>query len=154
MPRYIRADCLLMNPHAPMWQMKSGRVRRLINSRLVLKSGWGSLCSEFNVLSIVCALWPLPISILIGSFSTQSSTKSLYCTRSTSTYSRALYRYTGCAHTSCTHFNWIIELMSSLRNNYALYRDTMPLTFIAAINRIISEKLIPNTHSYWFLSIV
>ena len=41
--------------------------------------------------------------------------------------SRTLHRDTGRAHTSCTHFNWIFELMSSLRSNYALYRDTMPL---------------------------
>ena len=55
------------------------------------------------------------------------STKSSCCTRSI-TNSRTLYRNTGHAHTSCTHFNWIFELMSSLRSNYALYRDTMPLT--------------------------
>ena len=45
-----------------------------------------------------------------------------------STNSHTLHRDTGRAHTSCTHFNWIFELMSSLRSNYALYRDTMPLT--------------------------
>ena len=42
-----------------------------------------------------------------------------------------LYRNTGRVHTSCTHFNWIFELMSSLRSNYALYHDTMPLNTTA-----------------------
>ena len=54
-------------------------------------------------------------------------TKSSRCMCSISANSRTLHRDTGCAHTSCTHFNWIFELMSSLRSNYALYRDTMPL---------------------------
>ena len=39
--------------------------------------------------------------------------------------------YTHCdierAHTSCTHSNYILELMSSLRSNHALCRDTMLL---------------------------
>ena len=47
---------------------------------------------------------------------------------SISANSRTLHRDTGHAHTSCTHFNWIFELLSSLRSSYALYRDTMPLT--------------------------
>ena len=38
--------------------------------------------------------------------------------------------YTTRCITFCTHFDWIFELMSSLKSNYALhvYRDTMPLT--------------------------
>ena len=57
-----------------------------------------------------------------------TSTKSSRCMCSISANSRTLYRDTGRAHTSCTHFNWIFELISSLRSNYALYRDTMPLS--------------------------
>ena len=57
-----------------------------------------------------------------------TSTKSSRCTCSISAQnSCTLYRNTGRVHTSCTHFNWIFELMSSLRSNYALYHDTMPL---------------------------
>ena len=56
-----------------------------------------------------------------------TSTKSSRCMCSISANSRTLHRDTGRAHTSCTHFNWIFELMSSLRSSYALYRDTMPL---------------------------
>ena len=62
-------------------------------------------------------------------------TKSLHCTHSISTNSCTLYRNTGCAHTSCTDFNWIFEIMSSLRSNYALYRDTMPLSTCAYNSR-------------------
>ena len=109
--RTIRADCLLMNPHAPTRQMKTGCGGRLISSCLVFKSAcWGSLCSEFNASNIVCAIYPLLISILtlwlpiakIMSFSTQSSMKSFHCTCSTSAYSHTLYR-----DTSFTHFNRI-----------------------------------------------
>ena len=48
-----------------------------------------------------------------------------------SVHARALHRHTTRHVTSCTHFDWIFELMRSLRCNYALYRDTMPLTSIA-----------------------
>ena len=44
-----------------------------------------------------------------------------------SVHARALHRHTTRHVTSCTHFDWIFELMRSLRCNYALYRDTMPL---------------------------
>ena len=47
---------------------------------------------------------------------------------------RGLYRDVWCAHPSTTHFNWIFELISSLRSNYALYSDTMPLTFLCFPN--------------------
>ena len=71
-----------------------------------------------------------------------TSTKSSRCTRS---ISRTLYRNTGRAHTSCTHFNWIFELMSSLRSHYALYRDTMPLIKVrACFPRIIHVQSIKN----------
>ena len=56
-----------------------------------------------------------------------TSTKSSRCMCSISVNSPTLHCDTGRAHTSCTHFNWIFELMSSLRSNYALYHDTMPL---------------------------
>ena len=46
----IMAGCLLMNPHAPMRQMKTGCDKRLISLHLVFKSGrWGSLCSKFDI---------------------------------------------------------------------------------------------------------
>ena len=45
-----------------------------------------------------------------------TSTKSSRCMCSISANSRTLHRDTGRAHTSCTHFNWIFELMSSLRS--------------------------------------
>ena len=51
----------------------------------------------------------------------------LRCMCLISVYFRGLYRDIGRAHTSCAHFNWIFELMSSLRSNYVLYMDTMPL---------------------------
>ena len=44
-------------------------------------------------------------------------------------HARALHRHTTRHVTSCTHFDWIFELMRSLRCNYALYRDTMPLMY-------------------------
>ena len=46
-------------------------------------------------------------------------------------HARALHRHTTRHVTSCTHFDWIFELMRSLRCNYALYRDTMPLIYSA-----------------------
>ena len=91
---------------------------------------WGLLCQAFSISSSIFALKPLLISILTLwlsislSFSTLLSTKSSRCTCSISTNIRTLYCNNGRAHTSCTHFNWIFELMSSLRSNYALYRDT------------------------------
>ena len=84
------------------------------------------------------ALEPLPINILTLWLSMHIAedyellhstlTKCSRCTGSISTNSRTLYSNIGCAHTSCTHFNWIFETMSSLRCNYALYCGTMPLS--------------------------
>ena len=51
-----------------------------------------------------------------------------------SVHARALHRHTTRHVTSCTHFNWIFELMRSLRCNYALYRDTMPLNYPLVVN--------------------
>ena len=51
-----------------------------------------------------------------------TSTKSSPCTCSISMNSCTLYHNTGRAHTSCTHFNWIFEIVSSLRHNYALHK--------------------------------
>ena len=119
-----RADCLQMNQHAPTWQRKTGHGERLISSRLVFKfAHWGSLCSEFNVSSIVCTLYPLlKCSYLLVAHSWRSCASQLdhqqnvcaACVNSTSAYSHALYHDTGHAHTSCTQFNWIFELMSSV----------------------------------------
>ena len=73
--------------------------------------------------------YPYSLVVHIEDYELHStSTKSLHCMCSISANSRTLNRDTGRAHTSCTHFNWIFELMSSLRSNYVLYRDTMPLT--------------------------
>ena len=70
-----------------------------------------------------------------------TSTKSSHCMCSISANSRTLHRDTGRAHTSCTHSNWIFELMSSLRSNYALYRDTMPLIWFQCSDIMIKPSL-------------
>ena len=57
-----------------------------------------------------------------------------------SAYSCTLYHDTGHAHTSCTHFNWIFGLMSSLRSNYALYGGTMPLTDTFSSEKKLSKE--------------
>ena len=113
---------------------------------------WGSLCWAFNISSSISALEPLLISIptllvvhIAEDYELLHSTltKSLHCMRSISANSRTLYCNTGCAHTSCTHFNWIFELLSSLRSNYALYHDTMPLRlFLYTLHLVYTASLI------------
>ena len=61
----IEADCLLMSPHAPTRQMKTGCGRWLISSCVDSQICPLRLSSSmFNVSSIVCALEPLLTSIL------------------------------------------------------------------------------------------
>ena len=143
--------------------MKPGCGRRLISSRLIFKSAcWGSLCSKFDVSSIVCALYPSLISILTlwlplaedRELPTQSSTKSLHCTCSISAYSHTLYHDTGHAHTSCTYFNWNFELMSSLRSNYALYRGTMLDCDTVYAHKCSLSTIFTNPYIMWVWSIL
>ena len=58
-----------------------------------------------------------------------------------SVHARALHRHTTRHVTSCTHFDWIFELMRSLRCNYALYRDTMPLNIAQFYITVLQEGL-------------
>ena len=132
---YIRADCLLMKLHVPTRWMNMGRGRWLVSLR-VDSNLPAEACSvgrlTFQAAYLLLNLY-LSASLLFGcpyhwryELLHSTSTKSLRCMHSISANSRTQYGNTGHAHTSCTHFNWIFELMSSLRSNYALYRDTMP----------------------------
>ena len=115
--------------------MYTGCGGRLISSRVHLSlpaearsTGHSTVQASNMLLNLyfsVFLLFGYPY-LKIEGFSTWPSRKSLYCTRSISVYSRGLYRDTGRTHTSCTHFNWIFELMSLLRSNYTLYHGTMP----------------------------
>ena len=98
------------------------------------RSTFQASCRLFSFYLSVFLLFWLPITEVcrVLNLTIANSAKRLCVARvrspRTPTYFRGLYHDIGRAHTSCTHFNWIFELMSSLRSNYALCSDTMPLT--------------------------
>ena len=97
------------------------------------RSTFQASCRLFSYYLSVFLLFWLPITEVcrVLNLTIANSAKRLCVARVRSPWTPAyfcgLYRDIGHAHTSCTHFNWIFELMSSLRSNYALYSDTMPL---------------------------
>ena len=96
------------------------------------------VCSTFQALYVLFSPY-LSVILPYGCPSWRSwapqldHNKSLHCMCLISTCSHALYHDTGSAHTSCTHYNWILELMSSLRSNYTLYLGTMPLMLLSLV---------------------
>ena len=109
----IRADCLLMDPHMPTWQMKIGRGGLVISLHLVFKSAHkGFLCSEFNVSNIVSIALILPINILTLWLSIVEDHEHLNSIIKKNAHVQPPHtpvHYTTILgvpmHTSCTHFN-------------------------------------------------
>ena len=116
---------------------ETGRSRWLISSCLVFKSAcWGSLCSEFNISSIICALQRLLISILTlwPPIAKDHELLNLIINKVFALYAFNLCilpctipRYWACPY---MYFLYpLFELMSLLKSNHALqvYHGTLPL---------------------------
>ena len=126
-----------MKPYTPTWQINMGCGGWLVSLRVdsTLPTVAHSIgCSTFQAAHLLSSLYVSAFLCLGCPYSAEdyellnsTSTKSLHCTCSISANSHTLYRNTERAHTLCTHFNRIFEIMSSLRCNYAIYRGTIPL---------------------------
>ena len=127
----IRADCLLMNPHAAKqnwawWTadkfVSNIQVCQLRLSLQRIRCIKHRMCSSYSpYLSVFLPLaahnhkWYSPYYITFATTEDRELVNTIIikrCTHSISAYSRTLYCDTGRAHTSCTHFNWLFELMS------------------------------------------
>ena len=153
----VRADCSLMNPHAPSQQMETGQGGWLI-----------SLCFYIQVYLLRLFMWHVPrfkhcmcnISLACRySYPLTVPTAKLWAswldgwqnlcaTRVQSPHTPVHYYVidVGHAHTSCTHVDWIFKIMSSLRSTCdSLIHCIMPLRLLYQ-----SAHLISIFHLWWW----